>query len=226
MLFIKNDVFLSLFANFKHIIPGGSVFAGIGTNKPVSLSNCFVIKNGDSISEILDAAKDMAQIYKRGGVGQDLSSIRPRNATVNNAAKTTSGVVPFMELFSQVTNTIGQEGRRGALMLSININHPDSPEFVTSKQNLTKITGANISVRLNDEFMKAVEADEDYILRWPCDINSNILKQYSLENYNYNELYEINTGYIKKSKLKNYGNLLLNVLGIQPNLEFYFGIIY
>ena len=95
------------------IIPGGSVLSGIGTNKPVSLSNCFVLKTEDSIESIFDTARNMSQIYKRrGGVGTDLSHIRPRTAVVNNAAKTTGGVVPFMELFSQVTNTIGQDGRR------------------------------------------------------------------------------------------------------------------
>jgi ribonucleoside-diphosphate reductase alpha chain len=164
---IKEE-FLQLFQDFKHIIPGGSVLAGIGSNKPVSLSNCFVISTDDSIEDIFSSATDMSQIYKRrGGVGVDLSTLRPAKAKVNNAAKTTGGVVPFMELYSQVTNTIGQEGRRGALMLSIDINHPDSPEFITIKQNLTKVTGANVSVKLNGEFMEAVKNDTDYWLRWP-----------------------------------------------------------
>lgn len=181
--------FLNLFKNFEYIIPGGSVLAGLGSKKPVSLSNCFVIEAGDSIGEIFDAAKDMAEIYKRrGGVGLDLSKIRPDGAFVNNAANTTGGVVPFMELYSQTTNTIGQEGRRGALMLSIDINHPDSPAFVTSKQDLTKITGANISVKLNAEFMKAAENNEDYILRWPCDLDKNKLMK--AEDLNYNKLIE------------------------------------
>ena len=210
----RKEWFLKLFKDFKYIIPGGSVLAGLGSDKPVSLSNCFVIKNGDSISEILDASKDMAQIYKRrGGVGQDLSTLRPAGAGVNNAAKTTGGVVPFMELFSQVTNTIGQNGRRGALMLSIDINHPDSPDFITSKQDLSKITGANISVKLNDEFMKAVENDEDYILRWPIDHPvSKELAAY--EDLNYNELIKVHSvpdsskpetgvdGYYKKVRAK------------------------
>ena len=141
----RYDQFYDLFKDFKYIIPGGSVLAGIGSGKPVSLSNCFVLNTGDSVEELFDTASNMSQIYKRrGGVGVDLSSLRPNGAGVNNAAKTTGGVVPFMELFSQVTNTIGQNGRRGALMISIDINHPDSPDFIISKQNLTKITGANI----------------------------------------------------------------------------------
>lgn len=200
--------FYNLFKNFKYIIPGGSVLAGIGSGKPVSLSNCFVLKTGDSIEELFDTASNMSQIYKRrGGVGVDLSSLRPNGARVNNAAKTTGGVVPFMELFSQVTNTIGQSGRRGALMLSIDINHPDSPEFITSKQNLSKITGANISVKLNNEFKKAVENDEDYMLHWPCQIEP--LEDYDdlIQELNYNELTEAfdkynGKFYVKKIKAK------------------------
>ena len=103
----------TLFEDFKYVIPGGSVLAGIGTGKPISLSNCYVIGTEDSVSEIFDTAKQMANIYKRrGGVGTDMSELRPRGALVNNASNTTTGVVPFMELFSQTTNTIGQEGRR------------------------------------------------------------------------------------------------------------------
>lgn len=107
------DIVESLIKDFKYIVFGGSGLSGIGTGKPVSISNCYVLKSGDSISEIFDTSKNMANIYKRrGGVGTDLSSLRPRGAHVNNAAKTTSGVVPFMELYSQTTNTIGQDGRR------------------------------------------------------------------------------------------------------------------
>lgn len=103
----------SLIEDFQYIVFGGSGLSGIGTGKPVSISNCYVLKSGDSISEIFDTSKNMANIYKRrGGVGTDLSSLRPRGAHVNNAARTTSGVVPFMELYSQTTNTIGQDGRR------------------------------------------------------------------------------------------------------------------
>jgi ribonucleoside-diphosphate reductase alpha chain len=202
-------LFYSLFKDFKYIIPGGSVLSGLGSNKPVSLSNCFVLDTGDSIEKIFNTASDMSQIYKRrGGNGSDLSVLRPRGAVVNNAAKTTGGVVPFMELFSQVTNTIGQEGRRGALMLSIDVNHPDSPEFITSKQNLTKITGANISVKLNDEFKKAVENDEDYILRWPCDTSLKWTIKKDVDSWNYNELIELSNDlntikvYAKKIKAK------------------------
>ena len=228
--------FHSLFNNFKYIIPGGSVLAGVGSNKPVSLSNCFVLDTNDSIEDIFNSSKNMSQIYKRrGGVGLDLSSLRPNGAEVNNAAKSTGGVVPFMELYSQVTNTIGQSSRRGALMLSIDINHPDSPEFVTSKQNLTKITGANISVKLNDEFKKAVENDEDYLLRWPCDLDVSLVNINS-PNLSYNTLEPtvltfgdlVDTkisGYVKKLGQKNYGILLFSVLGIQLNQVSCFGVV-
>lgn len=206
----KYELFLSLFKDFKYIIPGGSVLAGVGTGKPVSLSNCFVLPTDDSIEPIFDAAKGMAQIYKRrGGVGTDLSPIRPRGALVNNAANTTSGIVPFMELFSQVTNTIGQDGRRGALMLSVDINHPDSPEFITSKQNLTKITGANISVKLNNGFKKAVENDEDYWLHWPCEADISGFTDRAREPYNvliehgfYQQDGSMDIVYIKRVKAK------------------------
>ena len=205
--------FLNLFKDFKFIIPGGSVLAGLGSNKPVSLSNCFVVDTNDSIEAIFDTASKMSQIYKRrGGVGVDLSSLRPNGAGVNNAAKTTGGVVPFMELFSQITNTIGQSGRRGALMLSIDISHPDSPEFITSKQNLSKITGANISVKLTNEFKKAVENDEDYILRWPCNFDVTRISIDSINKYApYNELKSvewmddnniIHKAYVKKIRAK------------------------
>ena len=201
----RYDQFYDLFKDFKYIIPGGSVLAGIGSGKPVSLSNCFVLNTGDSVEELFDTASNMSQIYKRrGGVGVDLSSLRPNGAGVNNAAKTTGGVVPFMELFSQVTNTIGQNGRRGALMISIDINHPDSPDFIISKQNLTKITGANISVKLNKEFKKAVDNDEDYILNWPT--NQTGLFNYRIDS-EYNKLYETESingikVYYKKIKAK------------------------
>ena len=209
----RYNQFYDLFKDFKYIIPGGSVLAGIGSGKPVSLSNCFVLNTGDSIEELFDTASNMSQIYKRrGGDGTDLSSLRPNGANVNNAAKTTGGVVPFMELFSQVTNTIGQNGRRGALMISIDINHPDSPDFIISKQNLSKITGANISVKLNKEFKKAVENDEDYWLTWPCqyrkiepsdkDIPYNELR--SVTDINMIDDKEVVTfkGYIKKIRAK------------------------
>ena len=230
----KRESFGDLFKDFKYIIPGGSVLAGLGSKKPVSLSNCFVVDNDDSIDDIFGGGRDMAQIYKRrGGVGLDLSKLRPKGAPVNNAAKTTSGVVPFMELYSQITNTIGQEGRRGALMLSIDINHPDSPDFVVAKQDLTKVTGANVSVRVNDEFMKAVETDSDYILRWPCNKDLSIFSKEYLD-VNYNELTYIEDHtdnnsiiYIKKIKAKELWDSIIHCAWntAEPGILFWSNII-
>jgi len=231
----RTESFLKLFKNFSHIIPGGSVLSGIGSGKPVSLSNCFVIETEDSIGSIFDAGKDMSQIYKRrGGVGLDLSIIRPAGASVNNAAKTTSGVVPFMEFYSQVTNTIGQDGRRGALMLSIDISHPDSPAFIMAKQDLTKVTGANVSVRLNEEFMKCVEFDQDYILRWPIDlIKPKWMIKEEVDSWNYNELITLENsvqsikGYAKKVKAKELWNSIIHCAwnSAEPGILFWDNII-
>lgn len=208
----RKSQFETLFNNFTFTVPGGSVLSGVGSNKPVSLSNCFVLNTEDSIEAIFKSAHSMSEIYKRrGGVGIDLSVLRPAKATVNNAAKTTGGVVPFMELYSQVTNTIGQEGRRGALMISINIEHPDSPDFITAKQDLSKITGANVSVKLSDEFMEAVDKDTDYILRWPCvhldnfdpDVVNSCEYNVLTKTHNiYNEEGIEQVGYVKRIKAK------------------------
>jgi ribonucleotide reductase alpha subunit len=222
----RYSIFLNLFKNFGLIIPGGSVLAGLGSPKPVSLSNCYVIDTGDSIEKIFNSAKNMAEIYKRrGGVGLDLSNLRPAGAAVNNAANTTGGVVPFMELFSQTTNTIGQEGRRGALMLSIDISHPDSPEFVKIKQDLTKVTGANVSVRLNNNFMKAVEEDSDYILRWPVEKDIHPDRMASIS---YNQLVEIDTKvYVKKIRAKELWESIIHCAwtSAEPGILFWDNII-
>ena len=223
------DVVESLIKDFKYIVFGGSGLSGIGTGKPVSISNCYVLKSGDSISEIFDTSKNMANIYKRrGGVGTDLTSLRPRGAHVNNAAKTTSGVVPFMELYSQTTNTIGQDGRRGALMISLDVRHPDSPEFAVAKRNLTKITGANVSLKVEADFIKAVENDEDYILRWPVDLEVPELR----ENLEYNKLeplasYGSLIGYVKKIRAKELWETIMesNWMSAEPGILFWNNII-
>ena len=172
---IANNYILPYFHNFKDIIPGGSIMANLSKDSPTSLSNCFVLgQPEDTIESIFNFARDAAQLYKRrGGVGIDVSFLRPRNAAVNNASKTSTGSVSFMDLYSEVTKLIGQEGRRGALMLSMDVNHPDILEFITVKQDLTKVTGANVSIKTNAEFMQAVKDDTDYILRFPCDWKIN-----------------------------------------------------
>lgn len=181
----ESEIF-DLFNQFKYIIPGGSVMAVLGTDMQSSLSNCSVIASPeDSVSGIMDTAKNAANLFKRRfGVGFDISTLRPDGAAVNNSAKYSTGAASFMDLFSNVTNTISQKGRRGALMLTISINHPDVLEFITKKQDLTKVTGANISVKVTDEFMKAVENDEDYLLRWPVDFKSAPNQIDAIEEYN------------------------------------------
>lgn len=168
---LDEEAIYQLFKDFKYIIPGGSVMSGAGTGQLVSLSNCFVIGSPkDSYAEIMKTRSQQAQLMKRrGGVGYDLSKLRPRGAKVNNAARSSTGAASFMDVCSDITNEVAQNGRRGALMLSMNINHPDIEEFITKKQDLAKVTGANISVKVTDEFMQAVMEDKDYILRYPVD---------------------------------------------------------
>lgn len=204
--------FLDLFNDFKYIIPGGSVLSTLGTDKLSSLSNCFVISSPeDSISGIFETCNEQSQLMKyRGGVGIDISSLRPSNATVQNSAKTSSGSASFTDLFSQVTNTIGQNNRRGALMLSISINHPDVEEFILTKQDLTKVTGANMSVKVTNEFMEAVENNEDYILTYPIDQR---LKPSDVEEYKeYNKLYPnpYGPGFFKRIKALELWNKLIH----------------
>lgn len=168
---LDEEAIYQLFKDFKYIIPGGSVMSGCGTGALVSLSNCFVIGSPkDSYAEIMKTRSQQAQLMKRrGGVGYDLSQLRPRGAKVNNAARSSTGAASFMDVCSDITNEVAQNGRRGALMLSMSINHPDIEEFITKKQDLAKVTGANISVKVTDEFMQAVMEDKDYILRYPVD---------------------------------------------------------
>ena len=161
-----------LFKDFKYVIPQGSVMFGLGNHEIIaSLSNCVVIPPVlDSYGGIFYTDQQMAQLFKRRcGVGVDLSGLRPRDAKVSNAAGTTTGAVSFMNRFSATTREVAQNGRRGALMMTMDIAHPDIEEFVTIKQDLTKVTGANISVRLSDEFMEAVEKEGKFTLRWPID---------------------------------------------------------
>ena len=162
----------SLLKDFKFIVPQGSPMSGIGNAGQIqSLSNCFVVESPhDSYGGILKTDQEQVQIMKRrGGVGFDISSIRPQGLSTSNAAKTTDGIGVFMERFSNSCREVAQGGRRGALMLTISVHHPDIETFVNIKRDLTKVTGANISIRLSDEFMSAVENDEDFELRYPVD---------------------------------------------------------
>lgn len=160
-----------LIKGFKYIIPQGSPMTGIGNNFQVaSLSNCFVIgsSNADSYGGIMKVEEEQVQLMKRrGGVGHDLSHIRPQGSPVKNAALTSTGIVPFMERFSNATREVAQDGRRGALMLTISIRHPDAERFIDAKMEAGKVTGANISVRIDDAFMKAAEAGTTYKQQFP-----------------------------------------------------------
>jgi len=155
---------------FRYIVPQGSPMMGIGNNEVnVSLSNCVVVESPkDTISSIMDAGKDLANLFKRRcGVGLDISELRPENTIVNNAAGTTTGAWSFADFYSYVCRMIGQNGRRGALMISMDVRHPDIEQFVQMKQDLTRVTGANVSVKISDDFMKAVENDEEFTLHFP-----------------------------------------------------------
>lgn len=207
---LNEEAIYQLFKDFKYIIPGGSVMSGAGTGQLVSLSNCFVIGSPkDSYAEIMKTRSQQAQLMKRrGGVGYDLSQLRPRGAKVNNAAKSSTGAASFMDVCSDITNEVAQNGRRGALMLSMSINHPDIEEFITKKQDLTKVTGANISVKVTDEFMQAVIEDKDYWLRYPIDC-PNFEMLYS-DNFEYNVLYSTDRGHIKKVRARELWNTLMH----------------
>ena len=156
--------------DFKYIVPQGSPMMGIGNNHVnVSLSNCVVVESpADNISSIIDSGKNLANLFKRRcGVGLDISDLRPEGAQVNNSAGTTTGAWSFADFYSYVCRMIGQNGRRGALMITMDIRHPDIEEFVTMKHDLSKVTGANVSVKISDSFMHAVENNESFNLHFP-----------------------------------------------------------
>ena len=169
---LTEDRIFEMFDHFKYVIPQGSVMAGLGNPYILtSLSNCVVMPEiHDSYGGIFQTDQQLAQLFKRRcGVGIDISTLRPSGTIVSNAAGTTSGAVSFMERFSNTTREVAQNGRRGALMITIDICHPDIEDFITIKQNLKKVTGANISIRLSDAFMSAVEKNQPFTLKWPID---------------------------------------------------------
>ncbi|MGB5419991.1 adenosylcobalamin-dependent ribonucleoside-diphosphate reductase [Algibacter sp.] len=186
---LTEDEIFNLIKDFKYIVPQGSPMAGIGNPFQIgSLSNCFVIGNSgesDSYGGIMKIDQEQVQLMKRrGGVGHDLSHVRPKGSPVKNSALTSTGLVPFMERYSNSTREVAQDGRRGALMLSVSINHPDSEDFINAKLEQGKVTGANVSVRIDDNFMKAVKNGTNYTQKYPIfsdspkvskSINANVL---------------------------------------------------
>ncbi len=174
-----------LIDKFRYIIPAGSPMTGIGNNYQIaSLSNCFVIGlegDADSYGAIMRIDEEQVQLMKRrGGVGHDLSHIRPKGSPVNNSALTSTGLVPFMERYSNSTREVAQDGRRGALMLSVSIKHPDSESFIDAKMTEGKVTGANVSVKITDEFMRAAVEDKPFIQQFPIESsNPDVTKEIS-----------------------------------------------
>ena len=176
------DEVFALLDHFRYIIPAGSPMTGIGNNYQVaSLSNCFVIGldgDADSYGGIMRIDEEQVQLMKRrGGVGHDLSQLRPKGSPVNNSALTSTGLVPFMERYSNSTREVAQDGRRGALMLSVSIKHPDSEAFIDAKMTEGKVTGANVSVKLDDEFMQAAIDGKPYVQQFPIDSDAPIVKK-------------------------------------------------
>lgn len=178
----KEEIF-SLLDHFRYIVPAGSPMTGIGNNNQVaSLSNCFVIGvdgEADSYGAIMMLDEEQVQLMKRrGGVGHDLSQVRPAGSPVKNSALTSTGLVPFMERYSNSTREVAQDGRRGALMLSVSIKHPDSEAFIDAKMTEGKITGANVSVKIDDEFMQAAINGQPYQQTFPIDgVNPTMMKE-------------------------------------------------
>lgn len=171
---MTEDEIFDLMKDFKYIVPQGGPMTGIGNDYQIaSLSNCFVIGNegnSDSYGGIMKVDQEQVQLMKRrGGVGHDLSHIRPKGSPVKNSALTSTGIVPFMERYSNSTREVAQDGRRGALMLSVSIKHPDAESFIDAKLEQGKVTGANVSVKIHDDFMRTVEAGEKYMTQYPID---------------------------------------------------------
>lgn len=177
----EEEVF-NVLKEFKYIVPQGGPMTGIGNNFQVaSLSNCFVVGNdgdSDSYGGIMKIDQEQVQLMKRrGGVGHDLSHIRPKGSPVKNSALTSTGIVPFMERYSNSTREVAQDGRRGALMLSVSIKHPDSEDFINAKLEQGKVTGANVSVKMHDDFMQAIESGTPYTQQYPVNSKNPVYKK-------------------------------------------------
>jgi ribonucleoside-diphosphate reductase alpha chain len=189
---IDEETIFSLLDRFRFIVPQGSPMSAIGNSYQLqSISNCFVIQGVysdklDSYGGIMLADQELAQIMKRrGGVGLDISGIRPKNVTTNNAARTTDGIAVFQDRFSNTCREVAQNGRRGAEMQTLDGNHPEVETFINIKRDLKRVTGANISLRLSDEFMQAAKEGKDYDLRWPVDVspeNAKVTKRVNMKS--------------------------------------------
>lgn len=210
----------------KKFIPAGRILAGRGLSKDgrkITLSNCYVNPQPeDNLESIFDAAKEMARTYSYGGgVGINISKLRPRGASVNNAAISTSGAVSFMDLYSLTTALIGQSGRRGALMLNMDVNHPDIEEFIDVKNNLKKVNEANISVNITDDFMQAVINDNKFKLSFKVEneqqeiIEKEVDALTLFEQLCYNNWRMAEPGMLFKNKINSW-----HLMSEDPNFEY------
>ena len=195
--------------DFKNFIFGGSILFGLGNPYQISsLGNCFFIDNkSDSYGGIMNIDEELVQLMKRrGGVGITIENLRPKSAIVNNSAQSSTGAISFIDRYSKSTEEVAQDGRRGALLVSCHVNHPDIMEFIKKKDNPKKVNSANISVKVTNEFMKCAQEDQDYILSWPV-----IDKQIKVnEQYVYNKLYKREDGtYIRRVKAKEIWNAII-----------------
>jgi ribonucleoside-diphosphate reductase alpha chain len=223
---LYEEIYESL-KNFKSFIFGGSIQFGLGNTSQISsLGNCFFIDNGaDSYGGIFNIDESLVQLMKRrGGVGITLEHLRPATASVNNAAQSSTGATSFMDRYSHSTREVAQDGRRGALMITMHINHPDIMDFIMKKDDLSKVTGANVSVKITDEFMIAVERDEDYLLRWPVES----IQPKMDEKLTYNKLHRMEDGsYVRKVKAREIWNSIVKQAhkNAEPGVLFWDNVI-
>ncbi len=189
---LSEEKVYALLQNFRYIVPQGSPMAGIGNPFQIgSLSNCFVIgnRNADSYGGIMKVDEEQVQLMKRrGGVGHDLSHIRPKGSPVKNSALTSTGLVPFMERYSNSTREVAQDGRRGALMLSVSITHPDSEGFINAKLEEGKVTGANVSVKITDDFMRAVTNNTPFTQKYPVNADNPVYTKQTDARFLWNKI--------------------------------------
>ena len=208
----------------KKFIFGGRILANRGLekkNRKVTYSNCYVIAPPeDNLESIFECGAKLARTFSYGGgCGIDISNLRPTGAKVNNAAKTTSGAVSFMDFYSYITGLIGQSGRRGALMISISCDHPDLEEFIELKSNLDKVTKANISVRVTDQFMEAVEHNQNVTLSFTSEVGETITKEVSAREI-FNKLAKMNWDYAEPGLLFWDRITRWNLLGNDPEFKY------
>jgi ribonucleoside-diphosphate reductase alpha chain len=212
---LTEEPIYNYFKDFKYIIPQGSIMSVLGNPNVIgSLSNCFVLGQPyDSYGGIMQKDQELVQVMKRrGGAGIDISTLRPKNSKVQNTAETSTGAISFMERFSHSTREVAQDGRRGALMLSIDVRHPDVADFINIKKDLTKVTGANISVKLRNDFMQAVKEDKSYLLRFPVDIEFPIMTKFGNITQSLSPEFDLSYNKTIEYTYTNYGKIYIRMV--------------